>query len=303
MNRWKRVAGIFLIGLLAATTGWWVIAAPHSTNNQPSHGNNKASNPTPIFRKSSLPSPYQTPFSLLLIGVDKRKEDTGRSDALMLLVIRPDDHHVTILNIPRDTKTRLHLGDGRVRLDKINHAYALGDGVNATVRTVEDFLQIPVHYYVKVDMKGFRSIIDLFDGVNVDVDHAFSYKGQHFHKGQMHMNGAQALAYVRDRTGTTDFERHRRQQQVMQSLWHQAKDWSTLFKMGDLLHIVMDHVQTSMKVTELWKLVATIRQVPPERVETLHLNGTDQWNPHYYFLVTEKERLRVSRVLRRQLEL
>src|SRR5699024_12739473 len=95
---------------------------------------------------------------------------------------------------------------------------ALGNGVVATVRTVEHFLDIPVDHFVKMDFAGFRALIDQVGGVNVDVERNFSYKGHRFRKGKRTLNASQALAYVRDRTGGSAVDRHIRQQQVVSRL-------------------------------------------------------------------------------------
>lgn len=253
--------------------------------------------------ESPKPVPLGRPTTLLLIGVDQRRNDSGRTDALVLLTIHPQKKSVKILHVPRDTKTRLNLGKGRTVLDKINHAYALGEGVPSTIQTLESFLDIPVDHYVKVNMKGFREIVDLFQGVNVNSPRSFSYLGHHFRKGPMHLNGAQALAYIRDRTGTNDFDRHRRQQQVLRSLWQKSKQPSTLLKLDRLYHILRAHMETSLTLKDAVSLYYTLSRVPEKNIETLQLHGHDEWSKQYYFIVPEKERLRVRSLLRRHLEL
>jgi polyisoprenyl-teichoic acid--peptidoglycan teichoic acid transferase len=249
------------------------------------------------------PVPLDRPTSLLLIGVDRRREDPGRTDALVLLTIHPKKKSVKLLHVPRDTKTRLQLGKGRTALDKINHAYALGEGISSTVQTLEAFLDIPIDHYIKVDMEGFQKIIDLFQGVDVTSPRSFSYLGHRFRKGPMHLNGAQALAYIRDRTGTDDFDRHRRQQQLLRSLWHKSKQPSTLLKLNRLFHILRRYTETSLTLRDAVSLYYTLSRVPEKNIETIRLRGHDEWRRRYYFIVPEKERLRVRSLLRHHLEL
>ena len=267
--------------------------------------------PQKIVRQKSLrkkpdspkPVPLDRPTTLLLIGVDQRRNDPGRTDALVLLAVHPQKRSVKILHVPRDTKTRLILGKGRTTLDKINHAYSLGEGIPSTIQTLESFLGIPVNHYIKVNMKGFREIVDLFQGVNVNSPRSFSYQGHHFRKGPMHLNGAQALAYIRDRTGTNDFDRHRRQQQVLRSLWQKSKQPSMLLKLDRLFKILRAHTETSLTLKDAVSLYFTLSRVPEKNIETLQLHGYDEWSRQYYFIVPEKERLRVRFLLRRHLEL
>lgn len=275
----------------------------HTHTRPPGRPNNIGQEPVQRQPDVPKPVPLDRPTTLLLIGVDQRRDDPGRTDALVLLAIHPQKKSVKILHVPRDTKVRLNLGKGRTALDKINHAYALGEGIPSTVQTLESFLEIPVDHYVKVNMKGFQKIIDLYQGVDVDSPRSFSYLGHRFRKGPMHLNGAQALAYIRDRTGTNDFDRHRRQQQVLRSLWRKSKHPSTLLKLNRLFNILRAHTETSLTLRDAVSLYYTLSRVPEKNIETLHLRGRDEWGGRYYFIVPEKERLRMRTLLRRHLEL
>ncbi|MFC4077412.1 LCP family protein [Salinithrix halophila] len=304
MGRFYR-AGVLVL-LLVISAGAYIqfrpaiSPAPNTQGEQEKHPPKK---PVRAYRSPVLPSPPDRPLSILLMGIDQRKRDKGRSDALMVLAINPRQKGITLLNIPRDSKANLQLGHGRTRWDKINHAYALGEGIPSTVRTVESFLDLPIQHYVKVNMAGFRSLVDLFGGVEVTVGHSFSYKGHHFKKGPMTLNGSQALAYVRDRTGGSDYNRHRRQQQVMKSLWEKGTRFSTLFKMGELAGIMTHHVETSLTPSDVWRLFVALREVPEDRVEVLRLAGTDEWGSRYYLRIPKRERIRAAHALRRRMEL
>lgn len=300
----------FLAVLLLLTLGaiWWLFNSPPSPSPSPEKATPQSSPtsqqpPTDILRPRKPLSPLNRPVSLLLIGVDTRKGDKGRADALMVLTIHPDRQTVKILNIPRDTRAQLLLGGGRTTIDKINHSYALGNGVVATVRTVEHFLDIPVDHFVKMDFAGFRALIDQVGGVNVDVKRNFSYKGHRFRKGKRTLNGSQALAYVRDRTGGSDFDRHIRQQEVLSSLWEKGTRWSTLLKADDLFRIARKHLDTNLTLQQAWRILYTLRKVPSDRREVLHLSGSDRWHPYYYLIVPDSQRQQVSRRLRKHLEL
>ncbi|OYD08051.1 LCP family protein [Paludifilum halophilum] len=251
--------------------------------------------------KTALPTPPERPFTLLFIGVDQRKKDQGRADALMFISLNPRQKTMKVLNIPRDTKARLQLQNGQSRFDKINHAYALGQGVSSTVDTVETFLGVSVDDYVKVNMAGFRKLVDLFGGVDVQVNRSFSYKGHHFQKGSMTLNGAEALAYVRDRTASSDFDRHRRQQQVMKSLWRKATRPSSIFKVRDFMRILTRHVDTSMTFRDFLKIYAAFNQMQEKGVEVIRLKGTDEWADRYYFVVSQEEKKRVRDIFLRHL--
>ena len=128
----------------------------------------------PEKRIRTEPRPYQPTEALLvakdkttvmIMGVDERKDDVGRSDTLMLATVDPKKKSASLLSIPRDT--RVHVpGYG---YDKINVAYSLG-GHNLTQDTVEEFLDTPVDHYVLIKVPAFKRIIDAIGGVDIDVE-------------------------------------------------------------------------------------------------------------------------------------
>ncbi len=127
------------------------------------------------------------PVSILLLGADERGEDKGRSDSLMVITLNPKNNSMKTVSIPRDTYTEIV---GKGKSDKINHAYAFG-GVDMSVATVEKFLNIPINYYIEVNMEGFKDIVDAVGGVDVNNDLEFSLDGHHFQKGNVHLTGDQ----------------------------------------------------------------------------------------------------------------
>ena len=96
-----------------------------------------------------------------------------------------------MLSIPRDTRTEII---GHNSVDKINHAYAFG-GVPMAVNTVEHFLDIPIDYYVFINMEGFLQIIDTIGGVTIDNDMDLTYNSYHYPKGEITLDGDKALIF------------------------------------------------------------------------------------------------------------
>lgn len=132
-------------------------------------------------RTDTLNLGSKEPFSVLMLGVDERDGDSGRSDTMIVLTVNPDKKSVKMLSIPRDTRTEI-VGHGTT--DKINHAYAFG-GVAMSMDTVENFLDIPIDYFMQINMEGFKDIVDSVGGVTVDNDLDFTYEGVHFAKGRL----------------------------------------------------------------------------------------------------------------------
>ena len=106
----------------------------------------------------------QDPFSVLMLGVDEREGDSGRSDTMIVLTVNPNQNSIKMLSIPRDTRTEI-VGHGTT--DKINHAYAFG-GEKMSIATVENLLDIPIDYYVGSIWKDFKDIVDAVGGIQVN---------------------------------------------------------------------------------------------------------------------------------------
>jgi anionic cell wall polymer biosynthesis LytR-Cps2A-Psr (LCP) family protein len=108
----------------------------------------------------------QKPVSVLLLGVDQRPGERGRSDSIMIMTLNPTRNESRLISIPRDTKVDI-VGHGTN--DKINHAYSFG-GPEMAIKTVEKFLNIPINYYAEINMQGFTSLVDAVGGVTVNND-------------------------------------------------------------------------------------------------------------------------------------
>src|SRR5699024_11686849 len=104
--------------------------------------------------------------TILLMCVDARGADKGRSDALMVLTLNPKTDSMQIVSIPRDTRVEIA---GRGTQDKINHAYAFG-GADMAVNTVENFLDVDMDYYVSMNMEGMEELVDQLGGITVEND-------------------------------------------------------------------------------------------------------------------------------------
>lgn len=156
------------------------------------------------------------PFSVLMLGVDERKDDSGRSDTMIVITVNPEKQTMKMLSIPRDTRTEII---GHDTVDKINHAYAFG-GVPMAVDTVENFLNIPIDYYVFINMEGFLQIIDTLGGVTINNDMDLTFDEYHFPEGEITLDGNEALIFSRIRYEDPrgDFGRQIRQRQIIEAV-------------------------------------------------------------------------------------
>lgn len=239
------------------------------------------------------------PFTVLLLGVDERTGDVGRSDTIMVVGVNPDKHSVLLYNIPRDTRTEIV---GKGKLDKINHAYAFG-GVDMSIRTVENFMNVPIDYYVKVNMEGFAKIIDILGGVSVDNPFGFTIDGVTYPQGRLSLDGENALLYSRMRYDDPkgDIGRIERQQSVLGELIDKAKRLQTVTKLPDILDQIRANAKTNLTIDDMKELFNNYRKdiqvVNKDQVN----GGGERIDGIYYYKVSEQERARMHDKLVEQL--
>lgn len=255
--------------------------------------------PAPMKRSTPVELKRLPPISFLFIGVDERKGDRGRADSLMVVTVNPNQPSVKMVSIPRDTRTMIV---GKGKLDKINHSYAFG-GVGMTVATVEQFLDIPIDYYVKVNMNGFRDIVDAVGGITVDNPFAFTYDKTTFPKGRITLNGAKALKYARMRYNDPrgGFGREDRQKQVVEAVI--KKGAAAVMAYDDVLRAIAKHVKTNLTLEQM-KAIYTHYKQAHTTVEKLQLKGTStKINGVFYVIIPENERQLVSNQLKTHLQI
>ncbi|WP_078378799.1 LCP family glycopolymer transferase [Sutcliffiella halmapala] len=243
------------------------------------------------------------PFSVLLIGLDKETGSTerGRSDSLIVLTVNPNTESMKMVSIPRDTRTEII---GRGNLDKINHAHAFG-GVEMSIPTVENFLDIPIDYYVKINMQGFKDIVDAVGGVEVNNKFAFTASGQTFNEGNISLDGKSALSFVRMRKEDPrgDFGRADRQKQIVQAVINKGASLSGLTNLDSILGAIGENVKTNLVTNEMLDIQKNYKEARHD-LEVMQITGSGATiGGIYYFQVPEDERLRVSGVLREHLSL
>lgn len=231
------------------------------------------------------------PFTMLVLGIDEREYDVGRSDTMLLLAVNPNTPSTLIFNIPRDTRTEI-IGHGTV--DKINHAYAFG-GVQMALATVEHFLDIKVDYVVKMNMQGFVQLVDLVGGVDVDNDFAFDQSGTHFKQGTLHLDGTHALMYTRMRYDDPrgDLGRNDRQKQVLENLMDKAMNWGNIDRVPSMLKALGSNIQMNITFEDMTYMYQ--HYLPAmKQMDTAQVQGSGtRIDNIYYYIVQERERKRL----------
>jgi LCP family protein required for cell wall assembly len=241
------------------------------------------------------------PISVLILGVDERANDRGRSDTMVVMTVNPEMQSMQMVSIPRDTRTEI-IGKGYE--DKINHAYAFG-GTDMAMATVENFLDIPIDYYIKVNMESFKEIVDAVGGITVTNPFAFTDGGYTFNEGEIQLDGAQALAYSRMRKQDPrgDFGRQDRQKQVIMGVIQKGANFSSLGKFDDVIGLLGQNVKTNLSFEQMVDIQANYKDAR-YNLEQIQLKGSGATiNRIYYYVVPEEERLSLSQKLKDHLNL
>ncbi|GGF30638.1 transcriptional regulator LytR [Halobacillus andaensis] len=229
----------------------------------------------------------QDPINILLLGVDERDNDKGRSDTMIVMTLDPAQERMQMVSIPRDTRTEIV---GRDMEDKINHAYAFG-GSEMSVNTVESFLDIELDYYLRMNMEGLGQLVDAVGGITVTNEFAFEYGGKDFSEGEIELNGEEALAWVRMRYDDPqgDAGRNERQRQVIQGVIDRGANINAVNKIGDIMDVLGNNVATNMKFEDMRNLVTNYRGARKD-VSSYQMSGDGTTIDNIYYLqVPESE--------------
>ena len=242
------------------------------------------------------------PFSALILGIDERGKDIGRSDTMIVLTVNPTQKTTKMLSIPRDTYTEM-IGKGFN--DKINHAYSFG-GVEMSIKTVENLLAIPIDYVAQVNMESFVEIIDIVGGITVNNPIDFKFENQHFVNGELQLDGEGALKYVRMRYDDPegDFGRQNRQKQVIQGVLTESLSLTALWNYKSIFNTLEQNVQMNVSFDDLVHIQKNYGD-SLKKIEQLYMNtGTGTMINHIYYYKPNEQELRAIREnLKQHLEL
>jgi LCP family protein required for cell wall assembly len=216
------------------------------------------------------------------------------------MTVNPKDETMQMVSIPRDTRTQII---GRGTLDKINHSYAFG-GTKMAMDTVENFLDIDLDHYIKMNMEGLTAMIDAVGGVTVDNDLEWQSNGYHYPKGKLDLeNGKKALGYVRMRHQDPDgdFGRNDRQRQVIQAVIDKAANFSSFSRYDNILEAIGGNVKTDITFEEM-KSIAKNDRKARHHMKTYEVKGDGtRIDDIYYLLVSDAEREKVHAMIKEQL--
>ena len=297
--------GVFLFVFLSGFVSCWNLtslagirppacsastAAP-SGNAQPAGSTPVILNATPTVNAPQVPLPPAwdgaSRVTIMVVGLDYRDWETGlgppRSDTMILLTIDPVSKTAGMLSVPRDMWVDIP-GFG---YSKINNAYAFGElyklpggGPGLAMKTVENFLGIPIQYYAQVDFSAFVKMIDEIGGVCVDVPKGVDVGVLDEHgttrvkKGHQCLSGKVALGYARARdveqgVAMGDVERSQNQQRVILALRDKVlTNLPTLVaKAGPLYDEISSGIHTNLSLDDVLRLAVLAKDIPLDSIK------------------------------------
>lgn len=260
------------------------------------------------------------PFSMVIFGTDTRKKTGSQNtDVLIVAVVNPATQKMTMVSLPRDTRVKI---PGYKGYDKINEVYANGEaerrnaeskgqpvtenGVTLLKKTLGDMLGVPIAHYVKIDFEGFKGVINELDGIEVTVDRDLLYHDPsdgtriNLKKGRQLLDGEQALGFVRHRLdsrgdsyNSSDFDRNRRQQEVIRTVTDKITSVKGIASIFDIIRVVGDHVHTDLSKDQIKGLAATYRNFSSENIVSLE-NGA-VWNSKVLYTLIPSDKMQTIR--------
>jgi LCP family protein required for cell wall assembly len=223
VGRAAAVGCLGLVVLIAVGVGFAIVLSERLGNNVA-----RVHNAFGDLDEATRPAPTGA-LTFLLVGTDSRSEATpvgidatgaaSEGEVVMVAQVAPDRQSATVVSIPRDTLVDIP----ERRTDRIAEAYSAG-GPSLLIRTVEGLTNLRVDHFAVIDFAGFRSMVDAVGGIDVDLSVPPSSLG----RGRSHLDGAQALLYVREGAGSRSGDRARRQQNALRAILTRAASNGTL---------------------------------------------------------------------------
>ncbi len=219
----------------------------------------------------------EDPFIVYITGNDQwgKLEGVSRSDVNMIMAVHPVNREILLVSIPRDSYVMLHSYGA---YDKLTHSGIYG--VDETISTVEDWMDIDINYYFRVNFSMLIRIIDAMGGVDVESEFAFksAVSDYTYVKGTNHLDGRAALYFVRERKAfeDMDMERGRNQQRMIKAMVEKiTRSEVILTKYTKLMDAVEGYMQTNMSNKDISALVKMqIKDMSSWNITSISIDGT-----------------------------
>lgn len=250
---------VFTAILIAAVYGAHLVA---TISNQIDASFVEIDRPEPVEKVN----PIEQPVSFLFLGIDNdddRQLGSTRADSIIYATLNPHTHEMNMLSIPRDTYVPIMRNGQMVRKDRINAAYAIGEE-SVMVQTIEEWLDVPIHYYATFNFTAFLDIIDELGGIEMDVPVSISEMDSndrtdaiHLEKGLQTLDGEQALALARTRKLDDDVARGHRQQLIIEAIIAKALEFQSVNRYTAIAETVGSNMRTNMRMSDMSAIAQT----------------------------------------------
>jgi LCP family protein required for cell wall assembly len=220
-------------------------------------------------------------INFLLLGSDQRPDDIGfRTDAILLGTVNFDSKEVNLVSIPRD----LYVYIPGYAMDRVNTA--LFHGQEDTLRmTYEYNFGIEIDNYMVINFDGFKNLVDILGGIDVyaavDMTDKHPTEGDDYlvPAGLNHMDGETALFYVRARKNSSDFDRARRQQEVIRALLDRMLKFDVISLIPDLYAQLDKAIQTDLSLEDIFSYALMLPAFAEINDLSMYKIGTDHTSP------------------------
>lgn len=198
----------------------------------------------------------ENPFNVYVTGIDTygSVNTVSRSDVNLIVTVNPKTKQILMTSIPRDCEIELHKNG---KMDKLTHTGIYG--VEETISTIEDFLDLDVNYYARTNFSGITNIIDALGGVTVDSDYEFTTRHGNYHivKGENELDGDKGLCFVRERYNlpSGDYDRGRNQQKLLKAMLNKAMSPKIITNFQRILTAIEGCFETNMSSDEIKSLI------------------------------------------------
>ncbi|MEK4843321.1 LCP family protein [Staphylococcus sp. FSL W8-0271] len=313
MNKFLKYFLIFLSLILVVVPVIFAILLLKSSQGAFEHSLNTSDTSRESSIRESKINPSKDPISILFLGIDDnsgrqkngQSTEQSRTDAMILSTFNADKEQIRMLSIPRDTISYIpEVG----YYDKITHAHAY-DGPTASMDSVEATLNVPVDYYVRINMEAFVDAVDELGGIEYDVPYNISEPNTNdtgkikVKKGHQKLNGDEALAVARTRHQDSDLKRGQRQMDLIKKLFIKAQKADSFSKLDDVIKIVGKNAKHNLSYKEV-KALATSYLKDDVKIKSKQLEGQDDYlNGVYYYNPNIKNIKDTANLLRSDLNL
>ncbi|WP_141505795.1 LCP family protein [Paenibacillus luteus] len=245
---------------------------------------------------------------MLLMGIDSRSHGGGlNTDVMMVAVFNPNSKSATIVTIPRDSnididgyrarKANAFYADfymNALNTKKMKKEAAYADAKQEVRTVMSKLFDIDLKYTAVINFQGFADVVDALGGVEVDVDMRMKYKDSadgtniDLQPGFQRLSGEKALDFVRYRKSnngknmSSDFDRNKRQSQVIGALTDKMKSLDGITKLGSVIEAVGNNLTMDMPSNEIKNMMSTYLGISREEVTFIPLEGT--WKSPYVYL-------------------